>query len=300
MWNRNVDLNRVQLFLEIVRLGSITKTAELFRLQKSKVSRDLALLEEELGTQLIYRTTRQFHLTVEGQRFYERVEQSVRALHVAIEETTEGAKRVVGAISITCPEDIGQVILLPLLQEFQRLYPGVTFNVHLSAEIIDLVANNIDMAIRPGALKDSSLKMKKIGSTDFGIYCSKALYESLPPLSKPDQLTDLPIVHFGGHSKKRVWRLLKKGRPITISVHPQIETNNYLSLYNLIKEGVGLGLIPQFLVKNSDARNHLVQVYKDLKFTAGQVQIIFPSHKEESYRVKVLSEFLVKRMKVYF
>ena len=125
MFRSGVNLNRIQLFLEIVRVGSITKTAELFNLQKSKVSRDLALLEQELGTQLIYRTTRQFNLTIEGQKFYDRANVSIQTLLEAVSEASFEAKTIAGHISITCPEDIGELILIPLLEEFSKLYPKI-------------------------------------------------------------------------------------------------------------------------------------------------------------------------------
>lgn len=296
MKNSHVDLNRIQLFLEIVRIGSITRTAELFNLQKSKVSRDLALLEQELGSQLIYRTTRQFNLTIEGQKFYEKANESLKILNEAINEASSGAKTIAGPISITSPEDIGEIILMPLLEEFTKLYPDITFNIDFSTDLKDLVANKVDLAIRPGNLKDSSLIMKKIGIIDFGLYCSNAKYNSLPEIHTPQQLSDLPTITFQQGFKQPSWHFKYKNKTTKVNLNPLIQVNSYLAVHKLIQKGMGIGLLPSFIAKSESSKSDLVEILKDYKISASNLQIIYPQRNEDITRVRVLTDFLRKKI----
>lgn len=295
MMKRNINLNRISLFLEIVKTGSITKTAEIFNLQKSKVSRDLSLLEQELGAQLIYRTTRQFNLTTEGQRFFEKAQKSISYLEEAIIETSGEAKSIAGHISITCPEDIGEIILVPILEEFSRIYPKVSYGIHFSTEVMDLVANKIDLAIRPGRLKDSSIKMKKIGFIDFGLYCSENLYKSLHNINSYKQLSELPTIYFDKGTKEAMWQLSNRGKVSKVTIHPIAKVNSYLAAFRLIDKGMGIGLLPKFIVTQS-TNNGLVHILKDWEAQRSDLHLIYPDRSEDIARVRVLMDFIAKKM----
>ncbi|MCB0356911.1 MAG: LysR family transcriptional regulator [Bdellovibrionales bacterium] len=300
MMGPGVNLNRVQLFLDIVRIGSITKTAETLNLQKSKVSRDLTLLEQELGTQLIYRTTRQFNLTADGQKFYEKAKESLQLLNYAINETSTKSQLIDGLISITCPEDIGQFFLIPLLDEFSKIYPKVTFKIEFSSEIVDVVKNKIDLAIRPGKLRDSSLKMKKIGKVEFSLYCTSSLYETLPNIESTDQLKELPTIYFQNDLKKPQWNLSHNGKVKKIEINPYIRVNSFLAAYELVKRGLGIALLPNFIVTSDLAKGEIVPILKEYHSGSADIQIIYPQKNESITRVKILSDFIIKKMNTFF
>ena len=300
MMGPGVNLNRVQLFLDIVRIGSITKTAETLNLQKSKVSRDLTLLEQELGTQLIYRTTRQFNLTADGQKFYEKAKESLQLLNYAINETSTKSQLIDGLISITCPEDIGQFFLIPLLDEFSKIYPKVTFKIEFSSEIVDVVKNKIDLAIRPWKLRDSSLKMKKIGKVEFSLYCTSSLYETLPNIESTDQLKELPTIYFQNDLKKPQWNLSHNGKVKKIEINPYIRVNSFLAAYELVKRGLGIALLPNFIVTSDLAKGEIVPILKEYHSGSADIQIIYPQKNESITRVKILSDFIIKKMNTFF
>lgn len=300
MNERSVDLNRIQLFLDIVRAGNISKTANLTGLRKSKISRDLALLEQELGAQLIYRTTRQFSLSAEGQAFYDRASRSLELLNEAISEVSSGAKKIAGHISITSPEDLGQFVVLPALEEFSRLYPEVTYNINFSTEVVDLVANKVDLAVRVGKLKDSSLKMMKIGQIEFGLYCSTSLYEKLPIPLQLEDLSRQPTIHFQGSGLKPVWNLQCGDKEESVRLSPVASLNSYTAVIELVRSGLGISLLPHFAVRNDLLKGGLVHILKEWTISPTDIQIVYPQQNEEQARVKALGRFLVKKMKMTF
>ncbi len=297
MLSHQVDLNRIQLFLEIVRLGSITKTAKLLNLQKSKVSRDLSILEQELGVQLIFRTTRKFNLTIEGQKFYEKASESLQSLNTAISELSSQSKSIAGHISLTSPEDLGELLVIPILQEFSQLYPDVTYKLDFSTEVKDLVTNKVDMAVRPGKLPDSTMKMKKIGRIEFGLFCSKDLFEKLSEIKNPKQLSTLPTIVFQRDGKQPSWEFIWRNKRQNISLAPVVQVNSYIAASNLVKAGMGIALLPKFIVNSSGGSSGLVQILKQCKTESSDLQIVFPQRNEDLARVRVLSDFISKKIK---
>lgn len=298
MLSHQVDLNRIQLFLEIVRLGSITKTATLLNLQKSKVSRDLSLLEQELGVQLIFRTTRKFNLTIEGQRLYEKANDSMQMLNTAIDELSSESKKIAGHISLTSPEDLGEILVIPILEEFSQLYPDVTYKLDFSSEVKDLVTNKVDLAIRPGKLPDSSLKLKKVGQIEFGLFCSRGLFETFSEVQSPLQLSSLPTISFHRDGKQPSWEIIWRKKKQNISLSPVVQVNSYIAAANLAKAGMGIALLPKFIVNSKDGRSGLIQIFKQCQIDSSDLQIVFPQRNEDLARVKVLSDFLCKKIKV--
>ena len=159
-----LDLNQIQTFVKLAQAGSFTKAAQILRQPKSRVSRRLAALEKELGVQLIYRTTRQFQLTETGRAFYEKAQGLIAGLEALSAEVSDTTTQIAGVIRITASDDMGVKYLPPILDEFSRLHPQIQFDVVLTQSYVDLVKESIDVALRIGHLKDSSLRAKKVGS----------------------------------------------------------------------------------------------------------------------------------------
>ncbi|MCB0421116.1 MAG: LysR family transcriptional regulator [Bdellovibrionales bacterium] len=295
-----IDLNRIQMFLEIVRFGSITKAANAFHLQKSKVSRDLSLLEKELGTQLIYRTTRKFSLTAEGQKFFAKASEGLTYLTDAILETSRDAKALAGHISITCPEDIGQMVLIPLLDEFAKLHPKISYGINFSSENQDLVAQKIDLALRIGPLKDSSLIVKKLGSIEMGLFCSTQFFETLPQIKSLKQLSSLPTIHFQHKNRKPEWEFQSYGKAVKIPIQPIAVVDNFMAALNLTQRGFGICLLPKFVAGNDLTQGNITQVFKKAQIKFPQLQLVWPNKSEEIARVRELSNHLIHKMQEIF
>src|SRR5207253_8088426 len=158
----SIDLNQILIFIKVVETGSFTKAAELLKQPKSRISRRLAALEKSLGTQLIYRTTRQMQLTETGKDYFRRCSPLIQDLENANNAMTTHAEEISGVLRITAPEDYGKMILAPLIDDFIKKHPKVKAEVILSGAYLDLVQESIDIAIRIGNLKDASMKSKRV------------------------------------------------------------------------------------------------------------------------------------------
>lgn len=158
-----MDFNQVVVFAKVVQAGSFSAAARLLGLPTSTVSHRVAMLEKRLGVTLLQRTTRRLHLTDTGQIYYDHA--SAGLVHVLDAEAavTEAREEPCGLLRITAPVDIGNQILSSILGQMRSQWPKVDVELVLMNRYVDLVAEGVDVAIRTGPLKDSTLIAKQVG-----------------------------------------------------------------------------------------------------------------------------------------
>ena len=264
-----VDLNRIAVFIRLCELGSFTKTALVLKQPKSRVSRTIAALEAEVGVPLIYRTTRKFQLTDTGRRFLERCREPFDNLTSAIGEASHEHERIAGLIRVTAPDDIGTEVLPRLCERFLGDHPDIRFELVVTNQFVDLVQESVDVAIRIGLLRDSTLRVRRVGSIRSGIYASSKFlgkhgFPSVDTLIKYPCLTFSPIAHRG------VWNLERRGERRTIDVDSIAVSSNVFAIRAMTVAGMGLAVLPEFVTIGTD----LVRVMKDWQTVAVPLQIL--------------------------
>ncbi|QDK36947.1 LysR family transcriptional regulator [Bdellovibrio sp. NC01] len=294
-----LDLNQIRTFVRIVQAGSFTKAAEILRQPKSRVSRRLAALEKELGVQLIYRTTRQFQLTENGKIYYERSRGLIEGLENLTAELNEETSEVSGLIKITASDDMGVTKLAPVLDDFTKQYPRVRFEVLLTQAYVDLVKESVDVAIRIGNLKDSSLRVKKISSLRNIFVATPGFLERYRHAEDFNQLPLLPFIGLGNAQQVKVIRN-SDGKKLTAKVNPVLTTNNPSMMVAMALTGKGISLIPEFLCTDHIRAGRLVHVYKGYQSDEVQISMVTPEQKEVPLKVKKFVEFAAKRLKEIF
>lgn len=294
-----LDLNQIRTFVRIVQAGSFTKAAELLHQPKSRVSRRLAALERELGMQLIYRTTRQFQLTENGRMYYERCKGLIEGLENLTTEMSETTSEVSGVIKITAPDDMGITKLPMVLDEFMRLYPRIRFEVHLSQAYVDLVKESIDVAIRIGRLKDSSLKVKKVTVLRNIFVATPGFLERYRHADEFSELGKMPYISLGASHQLSVIRTTD-GKKITTKMNSIFSCNNPSLLVEMALCGRGLAYVPEFLVLEQVKSGRLVHIHKNLQGEEVQISLVTPEQKEVPLKVKKFVEFAAKRLKEMF
>ena len=202
-----MDLNLVTAFVRVVEQQSFTSAAKALGLPKSSVSRRVTELEEELGVQLLHRTTRKLALTEAGRSYFEQAERALTELQAAAESATGMDTEARGIVRVTAPVDIGVMGLADIVTEFVRAYPDIHVELSLSSKVVDLVAEGFDIGIRAGKSRDASLVSRRVGNSALGLYASP---EYLSARGKPQTLAELPdhdCVLFRGKYGKALWRL---------------------------------------------------------------------------------------------
>jgi DNA-binding transcriptional LysR family regulator len=167
-----IDLNRIAIFVRVVEAASFTAAAAALGVPTSSASRAVARLEAELGVRLLNRTTRKLSLTDEGRPFFQRMQAVIAETEEATQQAAGFAREPRGPVRVTAPLDLGLQVLPAIVRRIIERYPGIVVELVLTSRRVDLVEEDIDLAIRGGHLPDSSLVARKITATDLGIFAA--------------------------------------------------------------------------------------------------------------------------------
>lgn len=191
---RDVNLNRLAIFLALVRAGSFTAAAEQLGITKAMVSQHLLRLERELGVTLIVRSTRRMALTEAGAVFHTDCVQLLEQAQTAIERMGDRRNTPTGTLRLTTSTDYGIAVIAPALADFRRLHPSLQVDLVINDQISDLIAERFDLAIRIGWLRDSSLRAARLGSFRQLVMASPAYLAEHGMPRRPEDLATHPWI----------------------------------------------------------------------------------------------------------
>src|SRR5271165_2425292 len=157
MHNRAMSVDSIQVFVEVVEAQSFTRAAGRLKMPATTVSAKIAKLEERLGVTLIQRTTRRLQVTPAGRAYYERCARALAEIAEGERELLAGTQEPSGLLRITTPPDLAHGLLTPKVERFLKAYPKTSVELIVTSQIVDLLAERIDLAVRVGVLNDSSL-----------------------------------------------------------------------------------------------------------------------------------------------
>lgn len=291
-----LDLNKLEIFKEVALAGSFTKAALKLRQPKSRVSRKIASLERELGVQLVYRTTRQFQLTPAGQELYHRVYPILNDLWSTVDQVTTRSVDVAGSLKVTVPEDIGVELMAEFCHEFMALYPKIKIELEASNQMVDLVKDAYDVALRIGRLKDSTLIQKKVGMIRLTLVMSPVLKHRFGEVRSLNQIESLPFLAFTALSAGRsAIRFFNEKESRSVQVTPIFSSNNFFVLRSLAILGDGVTLLPHFVAREAIQKNLLVPILREWSTEEVPVNIVLPHQKKISTRTKIFIDFITQK-----
>lgn len=293
----NIKLLRaLAVFALVVESGSFAAAAKKLATSRSRASETVANLEKELGIRLLNRSTRTLTLTTEGKSVYQHASQLQQVLESVEADTSQHMMR--GSISLTCTQDIGVKQLASHLADFEKLYPDVSIELQLSDEPLDLIAAEIDLAIRGGIPKDSSLVGRRLFEERLQIFSSP---EYLHRCGTPDSVKSL--------SKHR-WVLLtqlsdrktvelERGEQ-TLKVTPEFVhlCNAPLMMQKMLSCGMGMGVLLPSTVTEEVSKGDLVPVLPEWGGGVLTFLLMYPSRKHLPLRMRCLVDFLLERLAV--
>lgn len=292
-----LDLNRVQLFREVVVAGSFSKAASRLHTPKSRVSRQIAALERQIGVQLIYRTTRQFRLTQAGNELFQKTSPLIEELRSSLEQVSSLSEEVAGLIKVTVPEDVGAELMASICHDFMTLYPKVEIGLHAANQIVDLVKESMDIALRIGPSRDSSMVSRRVGSVGLILVASPDFLARNGGASRIEDLERLPHLAFSSPGTRRHTLRLTNGKETrTVKVEAAFSCNNFFTLRGMAKEGMGFARIPAFIAKESIERGELTHLFRDWTVEKNPVMILYPQQKEVPARIRAFVDFLSQRL----
>ena len=297
-----MDLNQLAVLVRVIDAGSFTKAAKTLRQPKSRVSRRVAALERELGVALLYRTTRQFRPTEAGLALYNECRDHVYALEGASRAAHDHSKEVAGTLRVSAAEDMGVALLGPVIDEVTRLHPRLTVDAQFSNSYVDLVREGFDLALRIGALKDTTLKARVLGQVTSILVASPGYLKSAPRIETLGDLARHPALDFAfDEDEGGLWRLRAPGRrEEKVRVEPRCRASNPQILVELACAGKGVALVPAFLCHEALESGKLKRVLASLTADSAPVSFVWPAQKQDSPKVRAFVETGVRLLARYF
>lgn len=281
------QLGKMSLFAHVVEAGSVSGAADKLGLSKSVVSQHLKTLEQDLGVVLIKRTTRRQFLTEPGKRFYE----SCKALNQIAADAWENIQaqqsEPEGKVHITAPNALVETLLAPVIANLIPQYPGVIIKLTCEDQQLDLMAHDIDIAIRIGVSKDSTLRQKRLGAFR-DVLCGH-------PRFKETSLEQSPYVANAWEGETIAYQFVSaNGELQTFSPQVSCITNAFHSTVSLIRSGAGIGLIPDFYLHKG--LPDITALLPDESLPENPVYLLTPFSKHVPMAVKVCIDALSKHI----
>ena len=270
-----MDLNEAAVFVKVVEAGNFSAAARLLGLPTSTVSTRVARLERRLGAMLLQRTTRRLRLTDTGELYYRHAAAGLGHMLDAEAAVTESSGEPRGLLRVTAPADIGDALLADIVNRLRRKHPKVGVDMVLTSHPIDLVAEGVDVAIRTGALKDSTLIAKNAGVARWVPFASPAYLASAPPLKSPQALRRHCCLQFTPLGKES-WTLLGRTGSVTVPMAGQVLINDVRVIRALALAGEGVALLPEYLGREDCTEDRLVRVLPAWHAKADPVHIVYP------------------------
>jgi DNA-binding transcriptional LysR family regulator len=256
------DLNAASVLVRVVQEGSFRGAARILGMPKSTVSRKVAELEEQLGVQLLQRTTRTLALTDAGAAFVEEAEGAMARFDAAEAAVSELQREPRGKLRVTTTIPLGETFLAPIVADFLAAYPALEVMVHLADRQVDLVAERFDLAIRTGALPDSSLVARLVGSSTYRVVASPEYLARHGTPRRPSNLSGHPCLRFSrlGTAVKTTWPFGKGKRAIEVPVGGRLVSDDFVVLRRAAERGLGIARLPNVVVHESVQAGLLVTV----------------------------------------
>ncbi|CAE6695330.1 HTH-type transcriptional regulator DmlR [Paraburkholderia nemoris] len=291
-----MQLDDMRIFVATVDAHNFTAAAKRLALSKQFVSRRVMALEEALGVQLLIRNTRKLAVTELGQEFYERARRILGEVEDAEQAMSLRRAGPRGLLRVSAPMSFGMMHLSPLVASFLREHADVRFDMELSDRTVDVVGEGFDMAIRIGALPDSTLIAQKLVDVRMVVCCSPGYVRRRGAPVVPADLARHSCLLYG-HGGVVSWDFVVDGVSKGVEVNGPLRANNGELIRDAAVAGLGIVRLPDFIVADAVGSGLLVTVLEEFLPSAATVYAVYPQHRQSSVSIRVFVEFLRERLR---
>ena len=290
------NLADVAVFVRVVERGSFTLAAGDLGLSRAVVSKYLSRLEERLGARLLHRTTRRLSLTEAGAALFEASRGALERIEDAEAAVARLQSKPRGRLRVSAPMSFGILHLGPAIADFARAYPEVTLDVQFDDRFVNLVEESIDVAVRIGALTDSSLVARKLATTRAVACAAPAYLQEFGEPEAPEDLASHNCLIYSYLATTNVWRFAAPdGREIPVAVNGTLRTNNGIVLAEAAVAGHGILITPTFYVGPLLRAGKLRQILARYKLKELGIHALYPQRAHVPPKVRVFVDFLAQR-----
>ncbi|MEX2453931.1 MAG: LysR family transcriptional regulator [Rhodospirillaceae bacterium] len=283
-------------FVSVVEAGGFAAAGRRMELSRSAVNRLVIALEDELGAQLLNRTTRKVAPTSTGAAFYDRAKRIIGDLDDAVRSVGDGDAEPRGELRINAPMSFGTLHLASAIADFMVRHPALRVRLDLNDRFVDIVAEGFDLTVRIAAPdENSNLVDFRIGPVRRAVCAAPALLRRLGTPDHPDRLADMPCLHYGNLASGNRWHLSGPDGDIRVTVNGVLCSNNGEVLRDAAVRGLGFALLPTFIVGRQLQTGELVTVLPEFRPPELMLCVVYPPNRHLSAGIRLFTDFMVER-----
>lgn len=288
-----MNLDGIDIFVKVVQAGSFTSAAKQLNMPITTVSGKVAALEKRLGITLLHRTTRKLNLTDSGEVFFKHCEKALDEIKAGESELSQSKSEIEGVLKITASLDVSQTLLPPILRDYLKRYPKVKIELIVTNRQVDLISEGIDLALRVGKLKDSTLMAKKFMEAQACLWASPTYIKKHGSPQHPKQLAEHTFIEFSRTPKKI--RLTKNQSVVEVETSGQIIVDDMSTLKSFVLAGDGIGTIPNFICESEEKNGQLVRILPSWTWGSFNLSFVYPPQRFVSAKVRSFIEFATQK-----
>lgn len=296
-----MELSTLETFIDVMRLGSFAAVARDRNVDPSSISRTISGLEKELGIRLFQRTTRQLSATEAGTAYFERIAPLIEEIQEAHHIAGDLSGQPRGELRVTTSVSFGMKCIVPLLPRIASIYPELTIDFLMTDAVVDLVAERVDLAIRLGILPDSTLIAQRLMQTRYRVCASPDYVRQVKRLDAPDDIEHHNCLLFPIPGFRSKWMFRdREGTISEVPVSGRTIISNALALQQCAISGMGIALLPHWLVDDEVNAGRLIHLFPEYDVTAtdfsNAVWFVYPSRAYMPAKVRIFVDFLKREI----
>lgn len=296
-----MDLNALKTVALVAQLGSLAAAARHLDMDPSSVSRILSSVEDRLGLRLFQRSTRRLAITEEGETYLNRVIPLLEEFDHARELAVSSRSKPAGHLRLTCSVAFGHECLVPYLHEFAKRFPDITLELVMSDSNLDLVKDNVDLAIRLTPKPQGDLINTRLMHTRYSVYATQDYINRVGPIREPADLESRNCLRYSLPNFRTEWQFRDQNQTIeSVAIKGNILISNALALRQAARNGLGPALLADWLVRRDLQNGILVDLFPDHDVTATNFNTgayaLYPSRSYLPAKVRATIDFLREKL----
>lgn len=279
MSNQILDLQGLAYFAQVIESAGFSPAARALGVPRQVVHRRVTALEGALDLRLLERTTRQVRPTDVGRRLYEHARRMLDEARAATAVMAASRAEPTGTLRITAPQLFGERFLQPAIIRFLQRWPRARIEAVFTLHAEDLLANNLDLAVRIGPLPDSSLIARRLVKAGRVACCAAPAYlDSNPTIGHPRDLQDHQTLHYGRYREPVRWRFERGSEQVEIALESRLVAGSATIVLDAARQGIGVVHLPSFLCIPALEAGELREVLEDWSAPTTPIHAVYPSH----------------------
>lgn len=292
----------LRIFVATQRKGSLSAAARSLSLSPATISRRISALEEELGVQLVDRTSRNLRVTEAGQAFLERAELVLEAVAEAEQAARVSRQRPEGRLRVHSRTQIGLRVLAPLLPRFAQRYPDIQVEMDLSEHPVNLVEHDFDIDIRTGESTDSGFVIKRLLSSDEVLVASPGFVKAHPRIKHPNDLPQVRCLTYRREREATTWKYIdEQGEQQELAIQGVLSANNGELLRLAAIGGMGVALLSEATVRSNLQDGSLVRLLPGYRFAvrafSNGIFAVFRQSRTLPLKVRAFVDFVTEELR---